>query len=495
MRRFFHYIAIIALTWAVGDARAQYASVPEEDLFQTDEQRYGHLQYFGFYASAMAHWNFTEDLAPFTNLTWIHVGSAADEAGAIEAMVERMRQARDAGVQAVLSIEPFLFANKSGDLRPDGATEDFLVELRARLEYEELLDTLLMIYPKDEPFREFVRYRDPNFYEQYITGEVYEDIHENLVHVNSQIKLVFPEKPIGVILSGYNLQHRFFSIPENYDWVGFDCYDNLFRSCDDRSFVDHYARLLDYMQPHQRLMAVPETWVQNENLERADRPQVLMSRLRHHYEIALNEPRFIAFIPFIWSFEADGEVPGMGLDRIPEWFDDGVLNEGTAFLDYVIEVGLQIKYGDFEFPNMAWSETEDTPARPSQSVRAEIMSITQRGLVSAWAFDDALPHKNLRVQVLVRDAGGKLIHQSPIERTYIYDPDLRHGDRIGRGAPGLHGYRYRIPQDVLVRNGNQQLQVELVTYLDGAADEVGYNFNMPFRNGYWTPWPIVTSVL
>jgi hypothetical protein len=495
MRRFLHHIAIIALAWAAGDALAQYASVPEENLFQTDQQRYGHLQYFGFYASAMAHWNFTEDLAPFTNLTWIHVGSAADEAGAIDAMVERMHQAREAGVQAVLSIEPFLFANKSGDLRPDGATEDFLVELRARLEYEELLDTLLMIYPKDEPFREFVRYRDPNFYEQYITGEVYDDIHENLVHVNNQIKLVFPEKPIGVILSGYNLQHRFFSIPENYDWVGFDCYDNLFRSCDDRSFVDHYGRLLDYMQPHQRLMAVPETWVQNESLERADWPRVLMSRLRHHYEIALNEPRFIAFIPFIWSFEADSEVPGMGLDRIPEWFDDGVLNEGTAFLDYVIEVGLQIKYGEFEFPNMAWSETEDTPARPQQSVRAEIMSITQWGLVSAWAFDDALPHKNMRVQVLVRDAGGKLIHQSPIERTYIYDPDLRHGDRIGRGAPGLHGYRYRIPREVLAQNGNQRLQVELVTYLDGAAAEVGYNYISPFRNGYWTPRPIVTSVL
>lgn len=28
-----------------------------------------HLAYFGFYASAMGHWNFTEELAPSTNLT------------------------------------------------------------------------------------------------------------------------------------------------------------------------------------------------------------------------------------------------------------------------------------------------------------------------------------------------------------------------------------------------------------------------------------------
>ena len=168
MRRIFHYIAVVALAWMSGETMAQYASIPEADLFRTDEQRYDHLEYFGFYASAMAHWNYTEDLAPCTNLTWIHDGSAADEAGAIDAMVERMRQARDAGVQAVLSLEPFLFANKRGDLRPDVDTEGFLVELRARLESEELLDTLLMIYPKDEPFREFVRYRDPSYYEQYI---------------------------------------------------------------------------------------------------------------------------------------------------------------------------------------------------------------------------------------------------------------------------------------------------------------------------------------
>jgi len=47
MRRFLHHIAIIALAWAAGDALAQYASVPEENLFQTDQQRYGHLRYFG----------------------------------------------------------------------------------------------------------------------------------------------------------------------------------------------------------------------------------------------------------------------------------------------------------------------------------------------------------------------------------------------------------------------------------------------------------------
>jgi hypothetical protein len=478
------YLLTVWLAWLAADLHAQYAHVAEQDMFRDDERRYGHLEYFGFYASAMGQWNFTRELAGFTNLTWIHVGSADDQAGAIDAMLERLRQARDAGVYAVLSIEPFLFLNLRGDLLPDEDIEDFLVELRARIEFEGLLDTLAMIYPKDEPFREFVRYRDPNFYEQYVSGDVYKDIHKILVHANGLIKLAFPDKPIGVILSGYNLQHHFFSIPENYDWVGFDCYDNLFKGCDDKSFVEHYTRLLDHMQPHQRLMAVPEAWAANENLDRADWPDVLLKRFRHHYEIALNEPRFIALVPFLWSFEADVEVPGVGLDVFPQWFDDGISNSGSLFVDYVRQVGLQVKYGMPEFPNMAWDETEDVPARKASSVRGEIMSITPRGLVSAWAFDDSLPHKNLRVRLLLRDAQGRLLFKSRAERTYVFDPEMRKKERAGRPSVGLHGYRYQLPWPLLTRHAGQPLGLQLVVYRDGPAREVGYLAATEFGSGF-----------
>jgi len=479
------------LTGAAGDIMAQYSAVPEGDMFRTDARRYGHLEFFGFFASAVGHWNFTQELAPFTNMTFIQTGSAADEPGAIDAMVERLRQAQDAGVRAVLSIGPFLFLNLRGDLRPDEDIENFLVELRARLEFEGLLDTVLMIYPKDEPFREFVHYRDPSYWDQYVTGEVYEDIHEILVHANSLIKLVFPETPIGVILSGYNLHHRFFSIPENYDWVGFDCYQELFRSCDDRSFVQHYRRLLDFMQPHQRLMAVPEAWVNNEDVNRAGWPDILLSRFRHHYEIALNEPRFIAMMPFIWSFDAKGEVPGLGLNRFAELFDDGVENRGTLFVDFVKRIGRQIKAGAPEFPNMAWDETEASASRPASNVRGEIMSITPRGLVSAWAFEDALPHKNLRVRLLLRTAAGDLLFKTSLERTYVHDESLLQGDRIGRSFVGLHGYRYQLPRDVLARHGGQTLNLELVCFADGPDNEIGYSASLSFTAEYALSMPVL----
>lgn len=480
MKKLLSSLLLLALVCAVSNALAQYADLPDEDLFRSAEMRYGHLEYFGFYASAMGSWNFTGELASFTNLTWIHVGSADNPEGAIGKMIRRLGEARNAGVQATLSIEAFLFLNERGDLRSDSDIEDFLVELRARIELENLLDTVAMIYPKDEPFREFVGHRDPPFHEQYITGEVYDDIHENLVHVNELIKLVFSEKPIGVILSGHNLTHRFFSIPENYDWIGFDCYSNLFRSCDDRSFVQHYAHLLDFMQAHQRLMAVPESWALNGTFDLAWWPDVLRRRLRHHYEIALNEPRFIAFIPFIWSFDADADVPGLGLNRFPELFDDGVSNRGTAFVNQVMRIGRRIKQGAPRFPNMAYDETEDTGHRPGSNIRGEIMSITRSGLLSAWAFNDALPHKNLRVQVLIRNARGRLIHKSRPERTFVRDPDLGHATRIGRPFVGNHGYRYQFPRKILDRHQGKKLHVELVTYADGSAMEIGHISSLEF---------------
>ena len=487
MRKAVSYLLFIALGIASTTAIAQYSDISADVQFRTDKQRYGHLKYFGFYASAMGGWNYTTELAPFTNLTWIHIGSGDDVAAGIELMMVRLREARDADVQATLSVESFLFSNAKGDLRPDNQIIDFLVELRARLELEGLLDTLAMIYPKDEPFRNFIDARNPNFIDQYITGKVYDEVFADLTLANEAIKLVFPEKPIGVILSGYEVFNNFLAIPANYDWVGFDCYDSLFEACDDRSFVEHYRKLLDLMQPHQQLMAVPETWVQSHDMDQSDWPDVLQARLWHHYEIALNEPRFVAFIPFLWSFDANTEVPGLGLNRFPELFDDGVLDRGTAFVTAVKAIGEQVKNGQPVFPNMAWNETEVTIYRAPSNIRGQIMSITSQGVISAWAFEDALPHKNLRVQILVRDDAGINIYKSRPERTFIYDPLLERGDRIGKTFVGLPGYRHQLPSGVVQKSRTQRLMVELVIYADGIDRVTGTLRQASFGGGSRPP--------
>jgi len=505
--RIFRLLKLLALLPLLAQASAvfaQYENIPVGQLYQTEEDRYSHLKYFGFYASAMESWNFTEELSAFTNLTWIHVGSAANQTSSIAAILNRVGEADAAGVQAVISMEPFLFKNKKGEPRTDGEIEDFLVELRAQLEFAGLIDTVAMFYPKDEPFREFVKYRKPNVYEQYVSGKVYKDIHRDLTRVNAIIKLTFPDKPIGVILSGYELFHKFFSIPENYDWVGFDCYDNLFRACDDKSFVQTYRHLLDHMQAHQQLMAVPETWATSENLNTFDWPTVLNSRLLHHYEIALNEPRFVAFIPFLWSFDAESATPGLGLNRFAELYDLGLDDAGSAFMDQVKDIGLQIKAGTPRYPNLAWDETENTRHRPASAVRGEIMSISRKGVISAWAIDEALPHKNLRVRVQVLDADGQTVYKSHMLRTNVDDATLRQSGYFGKAFVGLHGFRYQLPTEIWrdssltadQANGqfnpggsSQGLRVDLLVYADGyGADGMGaeqlqvYSMPLPHRH-------------
>ena len=483
MRKYLVPLLSMTLALVTTGVAAQYESPSREDMFRSPEKRYGHLEYFGFYASAMGNWNFTEKLSPFTNLTWIHIGAADYPRAATRLIIQRLQQASDVDVQATLSLEPFLFKNERGSLRSDSEIEDFLIELRAQIEQAGLLDSVAMIYPKDEPFRQFIRHRNPSFYSQYISGDVYRDIHRDLVHLNDLIKLVFPDKPTGVILSGLDLFHNFFSIPENYDWVGFDCYSNLFKGCDDRSFVQLYARLLKFMQPHQRLMAVPETWAQNRTFDRADWPDVLLSRLKHHYEIALNEPRFIAFVPFIWSFSSSVDTPGLGLNRFPGLFNDGVNNNGTVFVNSVKRIGQRIKQGKPRFPNMAYAQTEDRNDRPMSDIRGKIMSINSQGLLSAWAINKALPHKNLRVQVLIRDAEGVLQYESRIERTFIRDSTLEQEKYIGSKLVGNHGYRYQIPAEVLDRLDGQRLLVELVVYADGNPIEFGALDSLSYIKG------------
>ena len=100
--RYIISLIMSALLSSPAAALAGYANVEQERIHKGHQGRYGHLEYFGFYASAMRHWNFTAELAPFTNLTWIEVAST-DEA------VARVAEARDNGVKAVLSVQAFAF--------------------------------------------------------------------------------------------------------------------------------------------------------------------------------------------------------------------------------------------------------------------------------------------------------------------------------------------------------------------------------------------------
>jgi hypothetical protein len=470
------FLLIFSLVFSFS-SEAKYQNTPDKDVFQTDP--YGHLKYFGFYASAMGSWNFTQEISPFTNLTWIHVWTNQER-------VRRIKQAKEVNVKAVIAISRILFGENERPcyLRTNAEIEDELIDLRARLEEEDLLDSVAMIFTKDEPFRECKRHRDLEWKDEYVDHDTMKEIYQILDYAARIVKDVFPEIPAGVNFSGYDLFDREWGIPPAYDWIGYDCYGNLSSQCSNGSAKGIYYKLLDYMKPHMKLMAIPEAWINGGRETDPNWPNVLMSRFRHHYEIALAEPRFVAFVPFIYSFRVDdpSNVPGMGLDVIPETYDTPGNPIGTEFYNYVVDVGMQIKYGEHVYPNMTSAEAENSPA---DNVKGQIMTINRRGMISAWAYDYALQHKNLRVQVKIKNPSGTVIHSSPVERTFILDRNLIHKRWIDRAQIGTHGYRYQIPQSILDQYKGKTLGIDFITYKDGEGLPWGHTHSRNFR--IWGP--------
>ena len=482
-------LSAAAVPTGPAEPQATPATVAGDPATDAARAAAGGVPHFGFYASAMGHWNFTAELAPWTTLTWIHVGRGEGPVDGARRIVDRVREARDHGVQAVLSLEPFLFADDRGAPRDAAEVDTFLVELRARLEVEDLVGTVAMLYPKDEPFREFRRARDPDFVEEYVTGEVYDDIYADLERVLEPLQVAFPEIPRGVILSGLELHHRFFRIPERYDWVGFSCYANLFDACEGRSFVQLYGRLLANMTSTQRLMAVPETWALSGDTARDDWPETLTRRLRHHWEMVMAEPRFVAVIPFLWSFDAPTATPGIGLDRFPATWDEGTAGAGTAFLEAVLDIGRQVRDGSAAYPDLAWSETEDHPARPDATEEGRILAIGTDGLVRVQALDRALPHKNLRVQLRLLDDDGRLLASSPRVRTDEALPlAVRDWPEDGL-LLGTHGYSWQIPAPLLGGHAGRALEIELLTWADGLDGVIAHRTVRPFTPAPDPAWP------
>jgi hypothetical protein len=104
-------------------------------------------------------------------------------------------------------------------------------------------------------------------------------------------------------------------------------------------------------------------------------------------------------------------------------------------------------------------------------------------VVSAWAFDDGFPHKNLRVRILVRDVHGGLVHKSRMERTFIRDDVLEEFLDDKEPVLGLHGYRYQLPRYVVERMKRKTMEIEMVVYGDGLPSSAGAQYSLRVEKG------------
>jgi hypothetical protein len=182
--------------------------------------------------------------------------------------------------------------------------------------------------------------------------------------------------------------------------------------------------------------------------------------------MALSEPRFVAFVPFLWSVEGTN-TPALGLKRFPALYDEAGADAASGFFERGLSIGLEVKERRWRYPNLAWEDTESHPARPAPGIQGEILSIDGQGRIHGRALDRALPHKNLRVQIVVRDRDGRLLHKSKPRRTDLRE-DLAVPDWPEDGVLlGTHGYLYALPQKLLHRHAGERLRIVQRTLPDG----------------------------
>ncbi|MEH6588604.1 MAG: hypothetical protein V7746_00025 [Halioglobus sp.] len=451
--------AILALLLTSPAALAKdYVDVPPELIYSSADERYSHLAYFGFFASAMRQWNFTEYLSPVTNVTWVELPK-------IEDVIIRVREAADNDVKVALHVQPFIF-DTGINLKP--GYYQTLIELESRLAEEGLTEHIAMVYPIDEPFL-----RASNS-ETNSRGKIY----NQLLIINEELGDLFPGIPIGVIFNNKEVIRSNFKIPDGYGWIGFDCYENMY-DCKGAPFTHYYSVLLENMTEDQMLMAVPQTWVKYSDYEQADwEPDFfyeerlktmvtdLKKRLRHHYEVALSEPRFVAFIPFIWSFEpAPGkpQTAGFGADRFETMFVRG----GEEFVGVLLNIGELITSDNYGYPNLRRSQTEFSILRPPNRYAGKIIDLSETGIISAWSWNKTLAHKSLRMQVVVYQNEAE-IYRSGVRRSFILDDSLAFRTSPNLPVVGVHGYRSKLPPEILDEVIDNGADLTIRIYGDGS---------------------------
>ena len=234
-----------------------------------------------------------------------------------------------------------------------------------------------------------------------------------------------------------------------------------------------------------------EAWIRNRDYERGSLEtreawerrltrmiKNLRKRLKHHYEIALSEPRFVAFIPFLWSMDtAEGETDssGFGVNQFEQRFPDG----GEDFIRVITDQGEQIKDAEQRYPNMKWEQTEFSFLRPRSQYAGEIFDVSARGQVSAWAMDSALSHKNLRIQIALYHEGEQ-VYLSKAKRSFILDREIRSAFEPNLPALGTHGYRHTIPRELFRSLKGELVEIELRVLPDraGKSDYYSARYNL-----------------
>lgn len=221
--------------------------------------------FYGYYGDMEFQYNEVKD---HVNMIWIAAWDRHPRSW-VDVVYERIIQAANDGKKSVVMMTTNTYI--------DGRFSDHVLkeidELFQKLDEKNALANIIAIYPTDEP-------------------DGSEIASEEIAKGNAAIRSVMDKYPAlkdTALAVFYTGSEKYPGI-EYYDWVGFDEYHK-----GEQVLGAKYRRMLTKLRPNQRTMIIPggcDKWRQD------PKPFV---------DFALENPRVIAVVPFIWI---DNAAPG-----------------------------------------------------------------------------------------------------------------------------------------------------------------------------------------
>jgi hypothetical protein len=193
----------------------------------------------------------------------------------------KVREAAELGISAVVALDNLEYSTASGSTGElDPVYWDQFVTL-----ITPYINSVAAFYPFDEPV--------PS--DTTIVG--------NLEATNKILKTTFPQTPVAVLFSYQSVppyaSTSSFSIPQGYDWVGFDCHDGTWSNCFGNPIPAYLSALEAAMNPAQKLILVPDAALDGQQSTPSAITQATFVTLANsYYNYATTDPRVVFIMPF-----------------------------------------------------------------------------------------------------------------------------------------------------------------------------------------------------
>jgi len=239
----------------------------------------------------------------FSNVAMIRI-----HPGNPERDVQQIEHARRLGMKVILSYFP-QYLQEAHDRNAPGQQRQWDKWVGAVRQYQ---DAVVAIYPFDEPYLAAIRRVAP--LRQMSKGQansIKKSAKGSLATAAGRIKRNFPNAAL-IYVEAHTLVNDELEIPEGFDWIGTDCYDN-WDSCQGRSIPEYYEILKSKMNGGQKLVAVLPGFIR-EGGNGPHQPQQLADLARRYGTFIRGNPRFAAGL--IWTYQSYPKLQSRGLDQM-----------------------------------------------------------------------------------------------------------------------------------------------------------------------------------